>query len=531
MPTAVDVQESLQFFKDLPFEKKAEFLSRLTEEDMWFLDSLGKRLDFKLPADRVDACRASLWEFVKEGWKCIEGSTLAQNWHQQLICEYLEAQFYEPTKYQNVLINIQPRVLKSMICSVFFPCWVWLHRPHTRFLCISYASSLSNNHNFFRRLLIQTSFYQQLCKGKPVKLTRGKNRISEFSNTSGGEMISRGLDGSVTGVGGDHIIVDDPNDPEKVESEVKRTDNVTKCKNLITTRKNFPNAPVLIIQQRTHRLDVSGWVLKSRPEFKKLILPTRVYETQIVYFPRSQVYKKRLAGTMLHESWFGPEHEKEARDTVGPEVYAARFQQEPVPPGGGIIKSSYFGRYTHLPAYPEFWVGSWDTAQKKEETNKPWAGICACLWKGRIYITDFYMNWHEYPDGERAVVSLAEKWRFGREPHALLIEDKSTGSTLIQRLRSEEHLAIKGFSVIGIKPDGNLDKIGRMTTEAPMIAGGRVYLPESAPWLPELEELLMSFPQSEFMDPIDALSQLLMWVRTTGISYYDRSIEDRPAHE
>ena len=171
------------------------------------------------------------------------------------------------------------------------------------------------------------------------------------------------------------------------------------------------------------------------------------------------------------------------------------------------------------------------TAQKKETTNKPWAGICACLWKGRIYITDFYMNWHEYPDGERAVVSLAEKWNFGREPHALLIEDKSTGSTLIQRIRSEEHLAIKGFSVIGIKPDANLDKIGRMTTEAPMIAGGRVYLPESAPWLPELEELLMSFPQSEFMDPIDALSQLLMWVRTTGISYYDRSIEDGPAHE
>lgn len=498
--------------------EKLELLRSLSVEDLVELERL-QRARPKLDPHEIIECRDSLFRFVEEGWRVLEGVELHKNWHHELICEYLMALFRGD--YPNLLVNIQPRCLKSRICSVFFPCWVWLHKPHLRFLCISYASSLSNDHNYDRRILIQSSFYQQLGQDRPVTLMFGKNRISEFGNTHGGEMLSRGLDSAVTGKGGDMLIIDDPNDPERVESDTQRENNVKKCKAYMVTRKNYPDAPVLCIQQRTHRLDVSGWILEERgDEFEEVIIPGRATKETILYFPISKVYKKRIAGHLLHETRFNDKHEAEAKK-LGPEIYAARFQQEPIPPGGGIIKASYFRRYTTLPAYPDFWVASWDTAQKKNETSKPWAGICAALYHGRIYVTDFHLNWYDYPQGERTLISLAEKWNLAGKPHALLIEDKSTGSTLIQRIRSEAHLAVLGLSVIGIQPNPKLDKIGRMTVEAPLIAGGRLYLPEIAPWLPDFEHHLTAFPQGEFMDPVDALSQLLMWVRTTGISYYD----------
>ncbi len=510
------VSAAIAKYNGLTHEEKDRFLKSLTAEDLELLTNLWTKKTRVAPAV-IERCRGSLYEFVKRAWKELEGGELHTNWHQALICEYLESQFWEPEKFQNVLINIQPRVLKSMICSVFFPCWIWLHRPHTRFLCISYASSLSNNHNFLRRILIQSDFYQQCCKDRKVVLQFGKNRISEFQNTYGGEMLSRGLDSAVTGVGGDFLIFDDPNNPETVESEVQREKNVMNTKAYMTTRKNFPDAPILVIQQRTHRLDVSGWILKERPEFKKLILPTKVFKNQGVYFPRQKILKTRPANSLLDPDWFGQHHIDEAMKTLGPDIYAARYQQEPIPPGGGIIKKKYFQRYTAIPAFPDFWIASWDTAQKKEETSKPWAMVLAAIANGRIYIADYYCDWHEYPDGERALVSLALKWNLPRKPHALLIEDKSTGSTLVQRLRTEAHLAKLGLSPIPMLPDK--DKIARMTVEAPVIAAGRLYLPEVAPWLVEFEDVMISFPQGELMDPVDALSQLIKYARESGFTW------------
>lgn len=499
-------------YKNMPVTDQAAILGTFSDEELQRWLRLW-RARVILSDRNIARGRDRLIEFVKICWHELEPGAFVANWHHELVCEYLEYQFHHPLEFNKLLINVQPRVLKSMICSVFFPCWVWLHRPGERFLCLSYAGQLANNHNFARRMLMLSDTYRQLSADRPIHLLLGKNRISEFQNTEFGEMISRGMDGAVTGVGGTWLMSDDPNNPETVESEVQREGNVAKVKAYFTTRKSDPDAPITMIQQRTHSADASGWWLDEYgDEIIKLILPSRAHEDQILYFPMSKVRKRRSAGKLLHEERFNEKHEREAKK-LGTQIYNARYLQSPIPPGGGLIKSRDFPRYKTFPTGIQLWIVSWDTAQEKEETSAFWSGILAGVKQGRLYIKQVYTEHHQYPDGERALVSLAQKWGLRNLPHIMKIERKSTGATLIQRLATEKEFRHLRLKVVGEDPCH--DKITRMCVEVPTIEAGYVYLPETAPWLPEFEGEITKFPEG-LMDPVDALSQLLKYFRIGG---------------
>ena len=75
----------------------------------------------------------TLWEFVRAAWHVLEPAhPFVDNWHVGAICELLEA--VTLGQIQNLLINIPPRHLKSLLVSVFWPCWEWgaRRRPDLR---------------------------------------------------------------------------------------------------------------------------------------------------------------------------------------------------------------------------------------------------------------------------------------------------------------------------------------------------------------------------------------------------------------
>jgi predicted phage terminase large subunit-like protein len=178
-------------------------------------------------------------------------------------------------------------------------------------------------------------------------------------------------------------------------------------------------------------------------------------------------------------------------------------------------------------------VASWDTAQKAGEiaknaakggkTTSPWAGQLYGIYRHEAYLLDAYCDHHDFPDGERVVLSLAEKWGLTRKPHVLLIEDKSTGSTLIQRCKTDHrHLRLNAIAV-----EPNSDKLTRMAQESPALEAGRVRLPETASWLPEWEQAIFGYPMS-VLDPGDALSQFLGWFRTRKVMTASGSVVGAP---
>ncbi len=148
---------------------------------------------------------------------------------------------------------------------------------------------------------------------------------------------------------------------------------------------------------------------------------------------------------------------------------------------------------------------SWDTAIKAMQHHD--ASVCITMRfnAGVHYVMDVAVMRLEYPELKRAVLQHAEKY----QPHAILLEDKASGQSVLQDVRREGCLP-----VIAVMPCG--DKVMRVARITPMIEAGLVALPDYAPWLAAFEAELAAFPNGTHDDQVDALSQYLNWVRESG---------------
>ena len=137
--------------------------------------------------------------------------------------------------------------------------------------------------------------------------------------------------------------------------------------------------------------------------------------------------------------------------------------------------------------------------------NCPWVCGTWVVTDSGIYLKDVFREWMDYPRGKRAVESLAQR----DSPHAVVVEDASTGASLLQELGQEAMLPLIPF-----RPEG--DKVVRLAVETPLIEAGKVYLPKAAPWLAEYERELAAFPNSATQDQADMTSMALKFLRDRG---------------
>jgi predicted phage terminase large subunit-like protein len=189
---------------------------------------------------------------------------------------------------------------------------------------------------------------------------------------------------------------------------------------------------------------------------------------------------------------------------MGTLAFSAQYQQRPVPVEGNLVKWPWFRFCAAPPAHNNDGrvIQSWDTASKAGELND--YSVCTTwLTKGDdYYLLDVLRERLEYPFLKMRVIDMARRFA----AHSVLIEDKGSGTQLIQDLRFEK----TGVRPISITPEA--DKITRMSSQSAQIEAGRVILRESAPWLDEFKAEIMAFPNGRFDDQVDSLSQFLGWV-------------------
>ena len=109
-------------------------------------------------------------------------------------------------------------------------------------------------------------------------------------------------------------------------------------------------------------------------------------------------------------------------------------------------------------------------------------------------------------------------------PEAILIEDRASGTQLIQELIWAGCSRATRFS-----PSG--DKVMRLHAQAATIENGFVFLPEEAPWLADYLAELLAFPAGRHDDQVDSTAQALAWAKqrpacTTGIIDYWRRLAE-----
>jgi predicted phage terminase large subunit-like protein len=119
-----------------------------------------------------------------------------------------------------------------------------------------------------------------------------------------------------------------------------------------------------------------------------------------------------------------------------------------------------------------------------------------------LYLIDVLRRRMEYPELKCAVREQCERF----DPAIVLIEDKASGTRLIQELIADGLHAVTRY-----RPQS--DKVMRMHAQTAMIANGFVHLPERAPWLAQYLHELTAFPNGKHDDQVDSTAQMLDWFK------------------
>jgi predicted phage terminase large subunit-like protein len=405
---------------------------------------------------------------------------------------------------RRLIINLPPRSLKSIAFSVALPAYALGLNPKMRIICVSYSAELAKKLSNDFRAIIESEWYRRIFPG--TKIGRFKNTESEIEFTARGYRLAVSVNGTLTGRGGDLIIIDDPIKPIDASSEAVRTGvNHWFLNTLLSRQDNKLTAAILLVMQRVHVDDLTGFLLAGPEQWQVLRLPAIAEGSERIPIGVGR-FHERLPGKVLWPKR-EPRHSLDMlRLQFGSDIFSAQYQQAPLPPGGAMIKRHWIGRYrTPPPRTPRLHVvQSWDTASKGGAEND-WS-VCTTwlIQEGQFYLIDLDRGRYDYPELKQRALYLADR----HKPTKILIEDAGTGTALVQELRR------MGRSAIPVRPDR--DKITRMSIQSSKFEAGLVHLPERAPWLTEFETELFAFPNSRHDDQVDSVSQAL----ANGVSGY-----------
>jgi predicted phage terminase large subunit-like protein len=421
------------------------------------------------------------------------GAIFLDNWHLEGIAYQLDR--VRKGEETRLIINMPPRYLKSITVTVAFTAYVLGLNPKLRIFSISYGEDLSKKHAADFRAIVQSAWYRDAFP----KMRIARATDAEIHTTERGFRKSTSINAALTGLGGNLFIVDDPQKAVDAQSDTLRENLHHWFTNTLLSRLDSKERDaVIVVMQRVHLHDLTGYLLESGG-WTHLSLAAIAEEDEQIAIGNDDFYY-RLAGEALH-----PEHESLAtlnklRLELGSDVFAAQYQQSPVPPGGGMIKKKWLRYY---PALPERKLGhriymSWDTAAKNGAQND-WSVCTVWLLADKVYyLLDMVRGRYEYPELRDTAIALAERYK----PFSILIEDASTGTALAQELKQAGLFPVRLIPV-------HHDKRGRLYVSQGKFERGQVQFPMGQPFMSEVEKELLSFPQGKTDDIVDSISQAL----------------------
>lgn len=446
------------------------------------------------PSD-IAANRSDLLTFSQTMFKALKGAELKYNWHQKAICDALEK--VVTGQITRLIINVPPRSGKTEIAVKNFMAWGMGNFPDAEFIHASYSKRLATANTYNVRSLMQHEEYSKIFSH--TALSSDSKAKDEFRTSQGGVVYSTGAEGTITGYGagkmrdyfGGAIIIDDPHKAGEATSDTMRQNVLDWFSTTMESRKNSNDTPIIIIMQRLHQHDLSGWLLDggNGEEWEHLVIPALNEDDKTFWegqFPTESLHRLRASNSY---------------------VFAGQYMQTPTPAGGGIFKRDWWRYYQAVPELRHRMIYA-DTAMKTGQHND--YSVLQCWGLGvdnKAYMLDQVRGKWESPELLAQARAFWSKHKAGSSSlRQMKIEDKASGTGLIQQLKRE------GIPVIGIPR--NKDKVTRGYDAAPMVEAGNVMLPANAGYLSDFLAEADVFPNGahdDQLDPMmDAISDLLI---------------------
>ena len=393
------------------------------------------------------------------------------------------------------IINAPPRSLKSFLVSIAWPAFMLGHDPTYRIICASYLQDLANTFSSECRRLMESDFYCRLFSTRLAKAAE-----DALITTAGGFRIAKSVGSTLTGLGGDALIVDDPLNAKDAGSEAVRAEaNKWFTESLIGRLDDKARGVIIVVMQRLHQADLTGH-LRDIGGWDLLVLPAIAPRDALIPVWKAVLSVKQ--GEPLQERE-GLDVLDDLKKQMSAQAFNAQYLQDPLPEKGNMLNRDWLRWYDQLPVRQpgDQIIQSWDTAQKTGDTND--YSVCLTFLvrnRNEYYLLDVFRQRLTFPSLCDAVETQVKK----HAPNAILIEEHANGIPLIDECRR------RGMSVI-IARRPTKDKRTRMDGETPKLAAGCFSLPRLAPWLNDFLPEYLSFPGGKHDDQIDALSQFLNW--------------------
>jgi predicted phage terminase large subunit-like protein len=458
--------------------------------------------EFLNPGEYEALLRADFAGFAERSFHELNPrADFAANWHVRVIAAKLTA--VHRGRIRRLIVNLPPRHLKSHLASVAFPAWCLGHRASAQILCVSYAQDLADKLSRDCRRIVASDWYRHLF---PTRLSPQRQAAPEFETTAQGCRLATSVGGVLTGRGADIIIIDDPLKPEEALSEAhRRAANEWFDHTLYSRLNDKEKGAIILIMHRLHEDDLVGHVLAQEDwDIVRFPAIAEADERHVIDTLAGPRIFTRRQGQPLHPARESLVMLEQIRRTIGEYNFAGQYQQMPAPLGGGMVKAAWFRHYApdELPATFERIVQSWDTASKATELSD--FSVCTSwgILGKELYLLDVLRRRMEYPELKRAVRDQYTLYR----PSVVLIEDKASGTQLIQELIADGLHAVTRY-----QPQS--DKVMRMHAQTAMIENGFVHLPKTGPWLAAYLHELTVFPNGRHDDQVDSTAQLLDWFK------------------
>ena len=339
--------------------------------------------------------RSDFLAFTDYMFKARKGVPMMRAYHQDLICGALEKVVIGKTK--RLIINIPPRSGKTELAVISFLAWCMGNWPHSQFIHASYSKRLATSNAYAVRSIMQHEAYQEVFSG--IALAGDSKAKDEFRTEHGGLVYATGADGSITGVGaggmGDTfagaIVIDDPHKAGEALSDVMRANVIDWFGTTMESRKNSPDTPIIIIMQRLHENDLTGFLLGGgNGEHWDLLKIPAMDDHGASFWPA------QFPVDMLDRI-----------ERTNPYVYAGQYMQEPSPKTGGDFKPDNIQIIDALPAGLKF-VRGWDLAATVKKTSDYTATVKLAEKDGVIYIAHGYRFKGAPDEVEQSIIQFTE---------------------------------------------------------------------------------------------------------------------------
>jgi predicted phage terminase large subunit-like protein len=387
---------------------------------------------------------------------------------------------------KRLIINIPPRYGKTELAVKCFIAWSLARNPQSKFIHLSYSDSLALDNSSQTKEYIESDAFQNLWQ---MKLKKDAQSKSKWFNDWGGGVYATASGGAITGFGAGvteskefsgAIIIDDPLKPDDAFSEVKRKAVNERFNNTIRSRVNDRDTPIIVIMQRLHEDDMSGFLLNggSGEDWTHLCLP---------------------ALNQNNEPLWSDKHtfdELEAIRQGSRYTFAGQYMQTPSPDEGGEWKKNWFEIINKQSIPPIKWNMYIDGAYTKDNANDPTGIQIAGKYNNDYIILTSIDKYLEMPELLKFIPEFIKA--VAVQISMIYVEPKASGKSIAQLIKQQTKL-----NIAEIKSDFvQMSKIERARSVSPFIESGRVKLIEGS-WNEHYLQQIAMFPNGKHDEHID----------------------------